>query len=139
MEIYIYWFVLALIILGVELATGTFYMLVISIALAVGGLVALGGLNLTYQLALAGVVGVVGTVFLRRSRITEKPGKTGSQSLDIGQPVQVESWREDGTARVLYRGAQWDGVPESPDMPRSQTLYIRDVRGSKLVLTHKKP
>jgi membrane protein implicated in regulation of membrane protease activity len=138
-EIYIYWFVLALVLLGVELATGTFYMLVISIALAVGGLIALAGLGLAFQLSVAGVVGVVGTVLLRRSRITEKPGKNGSQSLDIGQPVQVESWREDGTARVSYRGAQWDAVPESPDMPRSHTLYIKDVRGSKLVLTHQKP
>ena len=46
MAIYVYWFLLALVLLGLELATGTFYLLMLSIAMAVGGVAALFGLGL---------------------------------------------------------------------------------------------
>jgi len=50
MEAYIYWFVLAFIFLVVEMSTGTFYFLALSIAMALGGLAAQVGLGLELQL-----------------------------------------------------------------------------------------
>ena len=41
MAVYIYWFLLALVLLGLEMATGTFYLLVLSLAMAIGGFAAL--------------------------------------------------------------------------------------------------
>jgi membrane protein implicated in regulation of membrane protease activity len=138
MEAYVYWFVLGLILLGVELATGTFYMLVLAAALAAGGLAALLGFILPLQYVIAALVGLVGTLVLRRSRAAgqSRPGK--DQSLDIGQGVKLLEWRDDGSARVHYRGAEWDAELESADAPREGPLYIREVRGSKLILTHHK-
>lgn len=135
---YVYWFLLALVLLALEMATGTFYMLVLAIALGVGGVAALLGLSLPLQLTLSAVTGFVGTVILRRAKFV-RPGAVSNQSLDIGQPVQVVAWRDDGTVRVHYRGAEWDAEPESPDTPRDQTLYINSMRGSILILTHRKP
>ena len=43
MAVYVYWFLLALVLLGLEMVTGTFYLLVVSIAMAIGGLAALLG------------------------------------------------------------------------------------------------
>ncbi|MGA8034198.1 MAG: NfeD family protein, partial [Casimicrobiaceae bacterium] len=54
--------------------------------------------------------------------------------LDIGKPVRVRSWNADGSARVEYRGTQWDGVPESAQTPHNDTMYIVATRGSTLVL-----
>lgn len=139
MAVYINWFVLGLVVLGLELATGTFYMLVMSIALGAGGLAALAGLSQPLQITVAAVVGVVGTVILHRSRTVAKGRQAPERSLDAGNSVRVLAWREDGTARVYYRGAEWDAEPESPDAPREGTFYIRDVRGNKLILTHSKP
>lgn len=137
MAIYIYWFLLALALLGLELATGTFYLLVASIALAVGGFAALLDASMPWQLVLSALAMIVGTLLLRRWKYT--PAKeAGSASLDIGQVVQVLKWHENGTARVLYRGAEWDAELESADMPHDGTFYIADVRGSSLVLTHRK-
>jgi membrane protein implicated in regulation of membrane protease activity len=137
MEIYIYWFLLALVLLGLEMVTGTFYLLMVAIAMAVGGLAAFLGMSLAWQLILCAAVVVAGTIILRRwksGHATEAP----NASLDIGQPVRVIKWHDNGTARVFYRGAEWDAEPESADTPHDATLYIAAVRGSGLVLTHRK-
>ncbi len=60
-------------------------------------------------------------------------------SLDIGQAVRVETWKDDGTARVNYRGSTWDAEPESPAVPRVSTLYIVATRGSLLILSDRRP
>lgn len=137
MEVYIYWFVLGLVLLGAELATGTFYLLVMSVAFGAAGLAAWGGMGLPAQFSVAAFVGVTGTLILRKIR-SGKNRTAAEPSLDAGQTVKLLAWREDGTARVYYRGAEWDAEPESPHVPRDGTLYIRDVRGNKLILTHKK-
>lgn len=137
MESYIYWFVLALILVGLELATGTFYLLVVAIAAAVGGLVALLGAGMVWQFVLGAMTGIAGTVVLRRWKSTLAV-ETPNASLDIGRPVRVIKWNENGSARVIYRGAEWDAEPESADTPRNETLYIAAVRGSGLVLTQRK-
>lgn len=138
MEHYVYWFVLGLIFLGMELATGTFYMLVLAIALGAGGLAALLGFIPELQYVIAAAVGLAGTLVLRRFRMAVQNRPAQDQSLDIGQPVKILQWREDGTARVHYRGAEWDAELASPDAPQEGQLYIREVRGNTLILTHEK-
>jgi membrane protein implicated in regulation of membrane protease activity len=135
---YAYWLILALILLGLEMVTGTFYVLVVSIAAALGGLAAWAGAEMVWQLVLAGVAAVIGTLILRRSKITRKPDPN-NDSFDIGQPVRVIKWNEDGTVRVHYRGAEWDAEPESAVLTRDVTLYIKAIQGSKLILTQVKP
>jgi membrane protein implicated in regulation of membrane protease activity len=137
MEIYIYWFLLALILIGLEMATGTFYLLMVAIAMAVGGLAALLGASVTWQLTLSALMVIAGTIFLRRWKVTQFK-EVASASLDIGQPVKVIKWNDNRSARVFYRGAEWDAEPESADTPHDETLYIAAVRGSGLVLTHRK-
>jgi len=129
---------LALLLLGMEMATGTFYMLVLSLATALGGVVALAGMDTVIQLSLAGLAAVIGTVALRKVKGAQ-PQETANASLDIGQPVQVISWNADGTARVRFRGADWDAETESDSTPRDVTLYIKATRGSTLILTQHKP
>src|SRR5512135_308982 len=137
MEIYIYWFLLAVILAGLEMLTGTFYMLVVAIAMCVGGLVALLGAGLVWQLLLGAATGIAGTIILRRWKSTQA-SEAPNVSLDIGQPVKLLKWNDNGTARVFYRGAEWDAELEAADTPRDGALYIAAIRGSGLVLTHRK-
>ncbi len=137
MESYIYWFVLALMLLGLEMATGTFFMLVLALALGVGGVAALLGVSVPWQLAFSAVAGVIGTVLVSRMRSVSGRAAV-NQSLDIGQYVKVLTWREDGSARVFYRGAEWDAEPESAGMARDGVFYIKEIRGTKLILTQHK-
>jgi len=135
---YVYWFLLALGLIMLEMATGTFYMLVVGLALAVGGFAAYFGLSFPTQLTLSGLAGVAGTLILRRMR-RDKVSTKPNQSLDIGQAVQSVTWQLNGSARVVYRGAEWAAEAESSDTPREGTLYIKALRGSTLILTHHKP
>ena len=138
MAIYIYWFILALILLGLEMASGTFYLLVLSIAMAIGGVAALIGAGFSAQFALSALASIVGIFLLRRWKGVSVSDAT-SQNLDIGQTVRVLNWHDDGSARVFFRGAEWDAVFDPPDAPHEGTFYIKAMRSSILVLTHDKP
>jgi len=138
MASYVYWFLAGLVLLGLEMVTGTFYLLMLGLALGIGGCVALLGLAPALQFTLAAIAGIVGTAILRKSK-SIRPAEAGELSLDIGQAVQAVTWHDDGSARVHYRGAEWDAEPEFADMPRDGTLYIKALRGSTLILTHHKP
>ena len=137
MEAYVFWFVLAAVFLGVEIATGTFYFLALSVAAVIGGILAMTGLGITLQYAIPSVLAVAGTLLVRQMNKSRRA--TPDQSLDIGQPVKVLAWREDGSARVYYRGAEWDAEPDSPAMPREGAPYIKAMQANKLIITQHKP
>ncbi|WP_420475054.1 NfeD family protein [Noviherbaspirillum sp. ST9] len=139
---WIAWFVLAGILVVLEMFTGTFYLLMIALGFAAGGVAALADASAAAQLVAAAVVGVLATYGLRRS----KWGKTARRdaqrdpnvNLDIGQTLVVDDWSgEQGstrTARVMYRGAMWDVELEAGARARSGTYVIREVRGNRLVV-----
>lgn len=137
MQMAYYWFVLAFILLMVEMFTGTFYFLAASLAMALGGVAAQLGLALPVQFAVAAVATVAGVLAMRQ--IKKGRGVPPDLSLDIGQSVKVLAWHDDGSARVHYRGAEWDAETADTDTPRQETLYIQSVQGNKLILTRHKP
>lgn len=138
MDSYWIWWILATVLIGAEMLTGTFYLLAVGVAFAVGGAAAWIGASLPMQLLTAGVLTVIGTAIAHRWRRTrgDPPQLPG---LDVGQSVHVESWHPDGSARVLYRGTKWNGVLASSETPRRHTMYIVATRGSTLVLGAERP
>lgn len=142
MSPYLVWFALAVLLAGLEMLSGTFYLLLYGLACAIGGVIALLGLGDELQYAIAGLVAIAGTLWLRR-RDFLKPAAT-SGSLDIGQKVEVESWRGEAAARVRYRGTRWDAelAPQligSPQAERPQVLYIVGQRGNTLIVAEAPP
>jgi membrane protein implicated in regulation of membrane protease activity len=133
MQAYIGWWILAAALVGVELTSGTFYLLMYGIAAAVAGLAAWLGAGVTVQLLTAAAIASLGTLVLRRwQRSTDHP-ESSVQDMDIGQGVQVESW-QGGRGQVKYRGALWDAEAESANVDSSRPLVIRAVRGNTLIL-----
>jgi len=132
------WWIAAALLVGAELLTGTFYLLAIGIAAAIGGIAAWLDAELPLQFLIAGGCGVALTIIAHRwrLRIAEPPPQP---SLDVGQAVQVRTWNPDGTARVAYRGTMWDAELASPGTPRAETLYIVGTRGSVLLLSEHRP
>jgi membrane protein implicated in regulation of membrane protease activity len=121
------WLVAAGVLVILELFTGTFYLLMIAIGLAVGGIVAIA----------AALVGVLATGLLHRSRFGH-PARSDAQrdrnvNLDIGQRVTVPAW-DNGRARVMYRGALWDVELTHGVAPRAGEFRIVEVHGSRLVV-----
>lgn len=132
-----FWFVAAGVTVILELFSGTFYLLMIAIGMAAGGLAALAAAGMPLQTLVAATVGIVATAVLRRSKFG-RPTRTDAArdpnvNLDIGQTVHVPQW-QDGTARVMYRGALWD-VELAPGAAPAPGVYtIREVRGSRLIV-----
>ena len=128
------WWIAAAILVGVEMMTGTFYLLVVALACVAGGAVAAMGYDIGWQWGAAAVVEVLGTLAINRWKRTHQTKPKLSNNLDIGAKVSVLEWNEDGTARVAYRGTQWDAVLESSTTPRRVHMVIVDMRGALLVL-----
>ncbi len=132
MSAYIFWWVLAFVLVGVELTTGTFYLLVYGIAAAAAGIAAWFGMGTVVQLVIAAVIGIAGTLALKKWKRAEATDGD-LQDLDIGQGVVVESW-QGGKGQVKYRGALWDAEAAGAEVDAAKPLYIRAMRGSVLIV-----
>jgi len=138
MELWLIWLICGFVLVTAELATGTFYLLVIGAGAFVASLVAWLGGNELVQAAVAGIVAIAGGVAVHHwhERNRGKPGE--GNFLDRGQPVVLESWVDEGgqIARVKYRGAWWDAriaAAEAHPAPGT-TLYIEGQDGNTLVV-----
>lgn len=133
MPMYAIWWILAAVLVGVELASGMFYLLLYGVAATAAGMAAWLGAGMVMQLLTAAVIGAAGTLVLRRwKRGTDRP-EFNVQEMDIGQTVQLESWQGD-RGQVKYRGALWDAEAESAGVDSMRPLVIRAIRGNTLVL-----
>lgn len=143
MSDWVLWFVSAGVVVILELFTGTFYLLMIAIGLAAGGVAATMGASSAVQLLTASLVGVLAVYGLRQSRFGKRRIVDAAQdpnvNLDIGQALTVDAWTchpgGRSTARVAYRGAMWDVELEPGEQPRSGAFVIREVRGSRLIVS----
>lgn len=133
------WWVAAGIAVAAELATGTFYLLMIALGLAAGAIAARLGLAVSAQLIVAALLGGGATAYWywRRARQPkEAPVRENRDAnLDIGERVHVGRWGADQTARVHYRGSVWT-ARLSPGAPASAGEHrVTAVEGNWLVLS----
>ncbi len=129
------WLIAGLVLCGAEMLVGTFYLLVLGAACLAAAGSAWLGLALGWQCLAFAVIAVIGGIVVRHLRLQQNDQSHALQNLDVGQTVQVDAWRQDGTAVVQYRGTQWtavaqDGASKEPGMYR-----IVRVEGSRLVLS----
>jgi len=122
-----------------ELATGTFYLLMIALGLGAGALAAHFGSTQPIQFLVAAVVGGGATTFWHWRRVSRAgPAVPTAQdrdvNLDIGERVHVAAWRKDDTAQVSYRGSTWAArlQPGAPAVPGE--YVVAAVEGNWLVL-----
>lgn len=138
------WFVLAGILVIFEIFTGTFYLLMIGLGFAAGGLAALSGANTAAQLIVAAIVGAGSTYALRKSKIGRfhktDAARDPNVNIDIGAILTIEHWNdiENGmaTARVMYRGAMWDVLLAHGGTAKPGRFIIQEMRGSRLVVSN---
>lgn len=133
------WWLLTGTAIGIELLTGTFYLLMLAIGLAAGALAAHSGLASTAQIVVAAVVGAGSVLGWRQYRQRQPASMPASANqdvhLDIGETVQVDAWNPDGTATVRYRGANW-AVSSTVAGPLSTGQHrVVEVVGNRLIVT----
>jgi len=139
MELWLIWLILGFVLVTIELATGTFYLLVLGLGAFAGALATWAGANVLVQAVVAAVVAMLGAwaVHHWHARNRGPVDAIANNFLDRGQPVVLESWVDErhGLARVKYRGTSWDarlvGPPAQPAL--GSTLYIEGQEGSLLL------
>ena len=129
----IIWILAAIVLVIVELLTGTFSLLVLGLAATAGAALAWFNLPFPAQATVATIVAVLGVVLVHRYRVRTGQTPTSINAIDVGQRVTVESWvnEAEGLARVHYRGTLWDAKVIG-DRGTGTTFYIRSVDGSTL-------
>lgn len=133
------WLVAGIALIVAELATGTFYLLVLGIGALIAAAVAYAGGGFVVQVLVAGATAIAGIFWIRtrRKALAVQP----MPSLDVGQPVTLDSWvnRDDRLARVKYRDALWDAIVEGEFRGEAgEVFYIRAVAGNTLRVAKQK-
>jgi len=132
------WWVAAGSLVALELASGTFYLLMLAIGCVAGALAAHAGIGVTAQLIVAALVGSGATAawhFKRAQSPRSAPAASNPDvNMDVGQTVRVEDWSPDGSARVNYRGAAWSVRFTGSGLPRPGEHVIVSVDGSQLIV-----
>jgi membrane protein implicated in regulation of membrane protease activity len=116
------WWVVAGVLVAAELASGTFYLLMLALGAAAAALAAHLHLPLTGQLVAAALMGG-GAVALWHVRRQRGPAS-----------APVERWDAQGQARVHHRGADWAARYGGSGTPAPGTHVIRAIEGSELLL-----
>jgi len=132
------WWLLAGTAIGIELVTGTFYLLMLAIGLGGGAIAAHAGASFTVQTVVTALVGAGSVLAWRRYKqaapSSPTAGSNRNVNLDIGETVHVEIWDSDGCAKVKYRGANWVVSSASTGPLTAGTHQIVEVIGSRLVV-----
>jgi membrane protein implicated in regulation of membrane protease activity len=137
------WWVAAGLAIAAELATGTFYLLMIALGLAAGAIASWAGGSVTTQVVVAAVLGGATTAIWHWRRAQQPRSAPARENrdvnLDIGEQVTVTAWAADGTTRVPYRGTLWTARLQ-PGSPSAPGLYrVAAVEGNWLVLAPSAP
>src|SRR5688572_22918998 len=134
------WAVTGLVLVIVELVTGTFYLLMLGVAAFGAALAAWLGLPFSAQTVVAVLVSAIGCYGVHAYRARNRAQQMAP--IDAGMPASFESWLDAGArlARVRYRGASWDARVEGGDaLEPGATVYVLAADGNTLRVTKTRP
>jgi membrane protein implicated in regulation of membrane protease activity len=137
-----FWWILTAVLVVLELLTGTFYLLVLALGCAGGGIAALAGVGISGQIGVTALVCMAGWGFLRsrqKQKALAMPSAAADSAvnLDVGEVLDVVAWQSNRTCEVKYRGSVWqadltDGIELSAALPGR--YVIAQVVSNRLVL-----
>lgn len=136
MSILMMWLVAALVLAGLELLSGTLYLLAVACGLVVGALASLL-VSVPAQIICAALAAVIAVGVLHQWRARRQIGRmppAPMAGLDIGQRVSIDSWTDQIHARVRYRGTLWDAEAARGAVPDANAWYIVAQRGNLLLI-----
>ncbi len=132
------WWVLTGVVVALELASGTFYLLMLAIGLGGGAIAAHLGAEVAVQVTVAALVGggavLVGRSYKQKMLSALPAGANHDVNMDIGETVHVTAWNPDGSSTVHYRGASWQVALAPGDSPSAGPHRIVEVVGSRLIV-----
>jgi membrane protein implicated in regulation of membrane protease activity len=140
MEHSIVWAVIGLVLVIVELLTGTFYLLMLGVAAFGAALTAYLGFDFGTQSIVAAVVSAAGCYGVHVYKAKNRAQQMAP--IDAGMPASFESWLDAGArlAKVRYRGASWEARVEGLEaIEPGATVYVLAADGNTLRVAKKRP
>lgn len=133
------WWLLTATLVALELATGTFYLLMLALGAAAGAVSAHAGAGSAMQIVFGGAVAAAAVVIWSRvqGRISEKPQDAQQNrdvNLDIGERVTISAWSADKTSKAVYRGSEWLVRYGGEDTPGTGEFRIVALEGNRLIV-----
>ncbi len=132
------WWIATGVLVAAELASGTFYLLMLALGMAGGAIAAHVGMGTNGQMAAAAALGGGAVAIWYFVRKRQPPGGPASANrdinLDIGGAVHVDAWNADRTASVTYRGTQWTAELAPQATASAGGHRIVEVVGSRLIV-----
>jgi membrane protein implicated in regulation of membrane protease activity len=136
------WLLAGLLLVVVELMTGTFYLLILGIAAGIGSVVAFFEQPFWMQALIAAISAIIGGILVHQYHRAANASSPRDSDNDIGEPVSIENWvSEPGRlARVRYRGTTWDAEVVGTERIEANTLlYVVARDGSRLKISCSRP
>lgn len=130
------WLIGAVVLAGADILLGTIYLLIVGAAALGAFIFALVGAGILFQLLAFAVFAIFGCVYLsyRKRKGTGATDADHLQHINDGHSVEVREWKENGKARVFYRGTVWDAKAEKGS-PRVAGLWeIVGMSGNTLII-----
>ena len=132
------WWVLAGSVVAVELVTGTFYLLLLSLGMVAAALFAHAGATTAIQILVAALCGGGSVVLWWYYKKTHSPKVSArakpNNNLDVGEEVQVDAWSPAGTSSVKYRGANWSVSLAHGETSSPGAYRIVEMIGNRLIV-----
>jgi membrane protein implicated in regulation of membrane protease activity len=130
------WWVVTGVLVAVELATGSFYLLMLALGAAAAAIAAHLGLGVNAQLVIAAVVGAGAVAAWHFKRRNQPAGPIAAENrdvnLDIGETVQVSDWDAQGSGTTQYRGSRWQVRFMGAGAAQSGRFVVRRVEANRL-------
>ena len=136
----IIWAVTGLVLVIVELLTGTFYLLMLGVAAFGAALAAYLGFDFGIQSIVAAVFSVAGCYGVHVYRAKNRAQQMAP--IDAGMPASFESWWDprERLAKVRYRGASWEARVEGLEaIEPGATVYVLATDGNMLRVAKNRP
>lgn len=136
METSYVWIILGIILLIAEMMTASIFLIFIALGCFAAALADLIQPNhIALELGIAGVVSVLGAVFLRRP-LQKKLLKDLNLKADVGREIQVENpIGAHQTTRVTYQGTTWQATNlDDSELKSGDRAMIVGIDGNTLLI-----
>ncbi len=138
-----FWIVLALVAVFLEMLTRTFTLLALAIGFGTAALFAWMGFDFLIALVVAVVVGGGCVMWLRRSptgqALQEAEESRYSVISDDGDEVHISQWDSGDKVDVVFKGRAWEAKLAQGSQAHRGLYKVREVREGKLILEEKQP
>lgn len=133
------WLVYGVLCILAEFISAKGYLIAIGLAFMYPAAAEYLGATLAQQWGILAVGALLHSGILFMFRRGRKSGGASGPKVNIGDRVEVIEWLDECSARVRYRGEEWQADKVIDRMPDAPSGTIREVKGTRLVIATESP